>query len=130
MSLYMNEVNLIGFVGNDAQPAHDDAPARVSIATKRSWQDAQQQWQSLTEWHDVVAWNGTATVAAQLKKGNHVRVVGELRSREWETDAGVKQRSYEIVGELSVSLRDSRGLRSYRGACPISKQQSPKTYLN
>jgi len=35
----------------------------------------------------------------------HVRVEGELRSREYETDAGVKVRTYVIVASSIVNLR-------------------------
>ncbi len=40
-----------------------------------------------------------------FKKGAHVRVEGELRSREYETDAGVKVRTYVIVASSIVNLR-------------------------
>jgi single-strand DNA-binding protein len=96
MSQYLNEVHLIGYVGNDAQVSDHDGPTRISIATKRSWQNEQKEWQSRTEWHDVVAWNAVAAVAGQLRKGNHVRIKGELRSREYVHD-GVKHRTYEVV---------------------------------
>ena len=72
MSQYQNEVNLIGYVGNDADTATTEGGVvrtRLSLATKSFWQNEQQQWQSRTEWHDVVAWAGTATIAAQFKKG-------------------------------------------------------------
>jgi len=35
MSQYLNEVHLIGYVGNDAQVSDHDGPTRFSIATKR-----------------------------------------------------------------------------------------------
>jgi single-strand DNA-binding protein len=107
MSQYLNEVHLIGYVGNDAQVSNTDGPTRISIATKRSWQNDQKQWQSRTEWHDVVAWNGAATIAAQLRKGNHVRIKGELHSREYEQD-GVKRRTFEVIASEIHNLRPER----------------------
>ena len=40
-----------------------------------------------------------------FRKGAHLRVENELRSREYETDAGVKVRTYVIVASSIVNLR-------------------------
>jgi single-strand DNA-binding protein len=109
MSQYLNEVNLIGYVGDDAETSETNGTKRtlLSVATKRSWKDDKEQWQSRTEWHNVVAWNGTAAVAAQCKKGNHVRIKGEMRSREIEIE-GVKHKVFEVVASEVHNLRPER----------------------
>ena len=107
MSQYLNEVNLIGYLGNDPESTTSEdnrTRTRLSLATKRSWKDDKDEWQSRTEWHHIVAWNGTATLAAHLKKGNHIRIKGELRHREYEVD-GVTQKGYEIVASEVHNLR-------------------------
>jgi len=43
--------------------------------------------------------------AAGFRKGAHLSVEGELRSREYETDAGVKVGTYVIVASSIVNLR-------------------------
>ncbi len=46
----------MGFLGADAENKNtrDGAPYTVlSLATKRSWKDAQGEWQSYTDWHRV-----------------------------------------------------------------------------
>lgn len=109
MSQYLNEINLIGYVGNDAETSDSNGTKRtlLSVATKRSWKDDKEEWQSRTEWHNIVAWNGTATVGAQLKKGNHVRIKGEMRSREFEVD-GLKHKVFEVVASEVHNLRPDR----------------------
>jgi single-strand DNA-binding protein len=109
MSQYQNEANLIGYVGSDAETSESNGTKRtvLSLATKRSWKDENEQWQSRTEWHNIVAWNGAATVAAQLKKGNHVRIKGELRTRDYEVD-GIKHKITEIVASEVHNLRPER----------------------
>ena len=52
-------------------------------------------------------WNGAATIAAQLRKGNHVRIKGELHSREYEHE-GVMRRAFEVVASEIHNLRPER----------------------
>jgi len=75
------------------------APSRplvLSLATKDSGKDRSGERQSRTEWHRCIVWGGNfAAFAADTKKGAHLQVEGELRSREYEKD-GVKHRIVEI----------------------------------
>ena len=56
--MYMNQLTIIGFSGNDAEARytpkrhayHDD----LDRDHKESWKDANGQWQSRTEWHRVI----------------------------------------------------------------------------
>lgn len=50
--IYQNSVDIMGFLGSDAETknARDGVPVTVlSLATKRSWKDAQGDWQSHTD---------------------------------------------------------------------------------
>lgn len=103
----LNRVELIGFLGSEPETTYTPngkAVATLSIATKTSWMKGDER-QERTEWHRVQAWAKLAEYAAGLKKGAHVRVEGELRSREYETDGGVKVRTYVIVASSIMSLR-------------------------
>jgi single stranded DNA-binding protein len=86
--MYLNEVRLIGFVG-DAPKLHENR-ANFSIATKTSWpvKDAD-TWQEETHWHRAVAWGLQAEVARTLDKGDHVLIEGELRSHSYHKEVGV-----------------------------------------
>jgi single-strand DNA-binding protein len=59
---YLNSVSLIGFVGSDPeqrQVRNNGAKFTVfSVATQRSWKNAEDEWVSKTEWHRIaVRWN-------------------------------------------------------------------------
>ena len=102
-----NRVELIGFLGSEPETTYTPngkAVATLSIATKTSWikDDVRQE---RTEWHRVQAWAKLAEYAAGFKKGAHIRVEGELRNREYETDGGVKVRTYVIVASSIMNLR-------------------------
>jgi single-stranded DNA-binding protein len=70
-----------------------------------------------TEQHRVQAWAKLAEYATRFKNGAHLRVEGELRSRTYETDAGLKV----LIGASSImSLRPSQ-----RSAALESESQRP-----
>jgi single-strand DNA-binding protein len=52
-------------------------------------------------------WNGLGDYAAMFKKGAHLRVEGELRSREYDGQNGHVQ-TYEIVADSILSLRSGQ----------------------
>ena len=113
--MYMNQLTIIGFTGQDAE-CHftpNRAPvATISVATKESWKNDQGEWHSRTEWHRVVAFGKLAEYARTLVKGSHVLIQGALRSREYEKD-GVKHRIVELradsIGKLDRAVRREEG---------------------
>ena len=59
---YLNSVTLVGFVGSDPeqrQAKGNGSPFTVlSLATQRSWKNAEDEWVSKTEWHRIsIIWN-------------------------------------------------------------------------
>jgi len=104
--MYMNRLTVIGFLGADAETKftrNGNAFTTLSIATKRSWKDAEGAWASRTEWHRSLVFGKLGEFAALLKKGAHVQIEGELRSREYERD-GVKHRVWECIAESTLKL--------------------------
>lgn len=76
-----------------------------SIATNRDWITRDGKKQSLTEYHDVVAWAKLAEIASKyLKKGKLVYIEGYLKTRSWETPEGVKKFKTEIVVQDLIML--------------------------
>jgi single-strand DNA-binding protein len=63
-------------------------------------------------------WTKLAEYAAGFKKGAHLRIEGELRSREYETDTGVKVRTYVIVASSIMNLRPGQ-----RGTASVSQPE-------
>ncbi len=103
----LSRVELIGFLGSEPETTYTPngkAVATLSIATKTSWMKGDER-QERTEWHRIQAWSKLAEYTAGFKKGAHIRIEGELRSREYETDGGVKVRTYVIVASSIMNLR-------------------------
>jgi len=59
--MYLNSVQIIGFIGKDPERrqarSNGAAFTVLSVATQRSWKNADDEWASKTKWHRVVAWN-------------------------------------------------------------------------
>jgi single-strand DNA-binding protein len=91
--MYLNSVQIIGFVGKDPERrqarANGAAFTVLSVATQRSWKNADDEWASKTEWHRVVASNSLGErVAASLRQGDHILVEGTLVSSTYEREYG------------------------------------------
>lgn len=98
--MYQNKVNLIGFLGSDAEvhTATNRSFVTLSLATKSSYKDKTSgKYVSHTEWHRCTVFGKLSEFAKTLTKGAHIQVEGELRSREYASKkADAKQRIWEI----------------------------------
>ncbi|MBB5316664.1 single-stranded DNA-binding protein [Tunturibacter empetritectus] len=104
--MYQNKVNLIGFLGSDAEvhTNNNRSFTTLSLATKSSYKK-DGKYVSQTEWHRCIVFGKLSEFAATLKKGTHIQVEGELRSREYDskkTDS--KQRIWEIRVDSILKL--------------------------
>jgi single-strand DNA-binding protein len=106
--MYQNKVNLIGFLGADAEvrSANNRSFTTLSLATKSSYKDKKSgQYVTQTEWHRCVVFGKLAEFAGTLTKGAHIQVEGELRSREYDSKkADSKQRVWEIRVDSILKL--------------------------
>jgi single-strand DNA-binding protein len=105
MSLYENSIRIKGFLGKDAvtKPiANGKIFVSFSVATKSSYKEKQTcEWISQTFWHRIAAFGKPALDAnnQQLKKGDYVEVVGELRTSEYAAkseEKTIQRRSWEV----------------------------------
>ena len=105
--MYQNKVTLIGFLGNDAEVRTNNdnrSFTTLSLATKSSYKK-DGKYISHTEWHRCVVFGKLSEFAGTLKKGAHIQVEGELRSREYDskkTDS--KQRIWEVRVDSILKL--------------------------
>jgi single-strand DNA-binding protein len=103
----LNRADLIGHVTKDPEMRTTTSGQQVltlGVATNDRWTDKAGQKQERSEFHNVVIWGGLAeSVGRHIKKGNRVFVSGRVQTRSWETQAGAKRYTTEIVAE-SVSL--------------------------
>ena len=88
--MYLNNVTLTGFIGGDADTRttkNNTTFTTLSLATKNSWKDRESgEWTSRTEWHRAVVFGRLTAFADTLKKGDHVQIQGQLRTREYAKD--------------------------------------------
>ena len=96
--MYSNKVTLIGFTGTDAEVRtnNDRSLTTLSLATKSSYKK-DGKYIEHTEWHRCVVFSKLGEFAATLKKGAHIQVEGELRSRKYDsTKTGTEVTVWEI----------------------------------
>jgi single-strand DNA-binding protein len=106
--MYQNKVNLIGFLGGDAEVrnANNRSFTTLSLATKSSYKDKKSgEYVANTEWHRCVVFGKLSEFAGTLTKGAHVQIEGELRSREITTkNSDFKRRIWEIHVDSILKL--------------------------
>jgi single-strand DNA-binding protein len=75
---YLNSVTIIGFVGSDPeqrQARNSGSKFTVlSVATQRSWKNAEDEWASKVQWHRVVIFRPRLAEAVlnNINKGAHL----------------------------------------------------------
>jgi single-strand DNA-binding protein len=103
MSGSLNRAELIGHLGADPEirRTQDGRPiAQMRIATSERWKDRNSgEAKEITDWHTVVVFaEHSAKFAEQyLRKGAFVRVVGQIKTRKWQDQAGQDRYSTEII---------------------------------
>jgi single-strand DNA-binding protein len=114
MSRGLNKVMIIGRLGRDPEMRYTPSGRPVttySVATSRTWNTADGERHSETEWFNVVAWGSLAEICKQhLTKGQHVYIEGRLQTRFWEDNDGNKHSSTEIVASEMIMLGDKKDL--------------------
>lgn len=93
----MNQVNLVGHVGQDPVIRTLEKETKVmtfSLATTEKWERNGQKHESTT-WHNIVAWRWLADIPVQ--KGNEVMIIGKITNRQYQDKDGVTRTITEIV---------------------------------
>ncbi|MBL0924487.1 MAG: single-stranded DNA-binding protein [Sphingomonadaceae bacterium] len=98
-----NTVTLVGFVGNTPEVrelASGASVTNVSLATTRSFKDAEGNRQTETEWHRITCFNGVGkSVAEHVSKGAMIMVTGRIHYSKWTDQAGTERYGCEIIAE-------------------------------
>lgn len=96
-----NRVELVGYVGRRPELRYTtrlEPVAQLSVATHR-WREDEQGLQQLTDWHRLVAYGDLAHESHNLRPGELVRVIGQLRTRGWTDSDSHRQLRTEVVLE-------------------------------
>lgn len=128
----VNKVILVGNVGKDPEVKHLDegvAVANFSLATtERGYTTrAGAEVPERTEWHNIVAWRGLATLSEKyIRKGMKLYIEGKIRTRSWEDPNGVRKYTTEIFAD-NIELPKREGDAAPAPlAPPVSAQPAAK----
>ena len=109
MNAMKNRVQLIGNLGMNPEIKNlknDKTMARFSMATNESYKRDNGEKVTETQWHNIVAWNGTATLIEKLlHKGDEVALEGKLTNRSWDDKERKKHYTTEVVASEFHLLR-------------------------
>jgi len=116
----INKVILIGNLGADPEVRVLDSGtkvAKIRVATNENYRDRNtNEWQTITEWHNVILWRHLADNAERmLKKGSLVYIEGKLSTRRYQDKDGVEKYFTEVVANTMRTLerRESSGSGGY-----------------
>ncbi len=126
----VNKVTLIGNLGRDPEIRHLENGSMVGkfpVATNESYRDKNGEWQTMTEWHDVVVWRSLAERAEKtLKKGSLVYVEGKLTHRKYQDKDGIERYITEVVANTIKPLDRREGNTSGYGTSFPSASDAPQ----
>jgi single-strand DNA-binding protein len=112
MSRDLNKVMIIGHLGKDPEMRYTPtgrAVTNFTVATNRTWNSADGEKHSETEWFNVVAWGNLAEICKQhLAKGQQVYVEGRLQTHRWEDAEKGKHSSVEVVATEMMILGERK----------------------
>lgn len=129
----LNRATLIGNVGKAPEIRNLQSGTKVatfSMATTEPAYTTQngQQVEARTEWHNVVAWAGLASIVERyLQQGTQVYVEGKIRYRTYDNQQGEKRYITEVVAENIVLLKkggdNQQPVQPQQQAVPPTQQQ-------
>jgi single-strand DNA-binding protein len=96
----INEVTLMGYVKDDPMTFDGKNLVIFSLRTTDKWKDkATGEERMADEWHNVVVWNEKLAeiVRKYVKKGQHIYIVGKIKSSTYTSNEGVERKKYDIV---------------------------------
>jgi single-strand DNA-binding protein len=125
----VNRVTLIGNLGKDPEVRRLESGAVVaqfSLATNENYKDKDGNWQTQTEWHNIVVWRAGAEQAERnFKKGSTVYIEGKLAHRKYTDANNVEKYITEIVASYMRGLDKREGGGGGFQTAPISESNEP-----
>ncbi|HZT96895.1 MAG TPA: single-stranded DNA-binding protein [Chloroflexota bacterium] len=109
----LNKVMCIGNLGRDPEMRYmpnGNSVTNFSVATSRTWKNAEGENQEETEWFNIVAYGKLGEIANQyLSKGRKVYVEGRLRTRSWDDQTSGEKRYRTEVIAGDIQFLEGRG---------------------
>lgn len=109
----VNKIILVGRITKDIEvntTQSGKTVAKFSMATNKSWKDANGEKQEKATFHNIVMWGKLAEIAGQyLVKGQEVYIEGMVDNRSYEDNNGVKKYITEVVADQMQMGNKPRG---------------------
>ncbi len=127
----LNEVTLIGNLTRDSELRYtpsNSAVTRFSVAVNERFRDRNGIDQERTHYVDVNVWRDLAEIAAELKKGDPVFVVGRLVNDSWQDQEGNRRYATRVEGSrVEFLTRGPGGGARTQPAAESVKTETVKT---
>lgn len=107
----LNRIELKGRVGSvESYDTGNATVTRFTLATDRSYKDANNEWQVETTWHKCECWNGYGRVSPdRIVKGQKLYVCGRIRNDEFQDKNGYdRTQNVVVVDECDVIVEPER----------------------
>lgn len=108
----LNKVMLIGNVVKEPELKYTPSGSAVctfTVATNRTWKDANGGKKEEATFTRVVAWSKLGEIVSQYtRKGSKVYVEGRITNRTWKDDQGVDKYITEVIANELILL-DNKG---------------------
>lgn len=125
----VNKVTLIGNLGKDPEVrrlGNGNTVAKFSLATNENYKDKSGEWQTQTEWHDIVAWASLAEKAENnLAKGTQIYLEGKLTHRSWQDKDGNNRRTTEVVASYFRAIKKDQVAGTTFEPTPAEASEAP-----
>jgi len=125
----VNKVTLIGNVGGDAEIRHLESGTMVgkfSVATNENYMGKDGQWNTVTEWHNIVVWRNLAEKAQNIKKGDMVYIDGKLTTRKWQDKDNNTRYNTDVVANYFrvITKRENMPNSNMQSNTPMNTQSN------
>ena len=108
MKSLRNQVQLIGRLGADPEMrefSNGNQKVSINIATSDTYKNKGGDQITDTQWHNVVAWNGTGKyIHKYMTKGTEVMIQGKLTHSSYEDKNGITRYVTEVVADQVMIL--------------------------
>lgn len=112
MKTLKNRVQLIGRLGRNPELKelkNGQTIARFSLATSETFKNAQGEKQQDVQWHNLVAWNKLAEIAAKyLSKGSEIAVEGTIKYKVFDDKDGKTRYYTEVIVSELLMMNDTQ----------------------
>ncbi len=102
----LNRVQLIGNLGRDPELKNIPSGKKVcvfSMAVNRRWKDKEGEYQEVTDWFNIEAWERLAEICGEyLKKGSLVFLEGRLQTDSYEEEGNTRYFTKVIASQMQM----------------------------